>query len=522
MHRMTAKIYPAQAAAGVNHPSHPFQRPNTSPITLLWLLTFILLLLLGKIKVIPYTDASVDEPVWGSRPLLGYFALTPSLAGLLKEGARLSPDQFQIVQGTAKEEEAALQALESESQSVILNPELTLEEKRLRIAGLGYNSRWQAIVQASQEKLQLGLDARSYQRLVRWIENRWVVERMLHGKARAPVVGMPVTGALAAASGPRSFSIFATRYDSTGAYTVALPDKCLKFSNGGNSICADDGYSTGQGYSVIMSYKGSTGAVVGESGPWNVDDNFWSTASDPQPRRMFADLGLGMPEAQAAFFNGYNGGKDQFGRKVSAPFGIDLARQVSIDIGLEPGNNDWITVSFMWTDGWGGTKGKGSPKDGTSLPAATSQPTIAPVTTSTPNPDGAVIHVVQPGQTLWTIATSYNVSLPELYRLNGLTDKSVIVPGQKVLIKAAAGTATPTPTEPPPTPTHTPTRTATPTRHPPSLTPTSEASLTPTRDPTLDPVTGRQGLDPLLATVGVLTLVGIVLVSAGKLLNRTR
>jgi LysM repeat protein len=511
---MNAKTYPAQAAAGVNDPSHPFQRPLTSPLSLLWLLTFILLLLLGKVKVIPFTAAPLEGPIWGSRPVLGYFALTPSLAGLLKDGARLSPDQFQIVQGAAEEEVAALQALESESRSVIHNPSLTLEEKRLRIAGMGYNLRLQSILQASQEKLQSSLDVRSYQKLAGWIESRWVVERELHGQAGALAAAAP------AASGPRSFSIFATRYDSKGAYTVALPDKCLKFSNAGNSICADDGYSPGQGYSVIMSYKGSTGAVVGESGPWNVDDNFWSTSNDPQPRRMFADLGLGMPEAQAAFFNGYNGGKDQFGRKVIAPFGIDLARQVSIDIGLEPGNNDWITVSFMWTEGWGGDKGKGSPKNGTSVPAATSQPTIAPVTTSTPNPDGAVIHIVEPGQTLWTIATSYHVSLQDLYTLNGLSDKSVIVPGQKVLVKAAVGTATPTPTELPPTPTNTPTRSATPTHPPPSPTPTAEAGLTPTQDPSLDPETGSRGIDPLLATVGVLTLVGIVLVSAGKLLNR--
>jgi hypothetical protein len=55
--------------------------------------------------------------------------------------------------------------------------------------------------------------------------------------------------------------------------------------------------------------------TVGVSGPWNVDDNFWSTVGDPQPRRIFTDLPLGMPEAQAAYFDNYNDGLDQFGRK---------------------------------------------------------------------------------------------------------------------------------------------------------------------------------------------------------------
>jgi hypothetical protein len=114
------------------------------------------------------------------------------------------------------------------------------------------------------------------------------------------------------------------------------------------------------------------------------------------------------------------------------------------------------------------------------------------------------------------------VSLQELYRLNGLTESSVIVPGQKILVVPPAGTATPTPTGPPPTPTSTPTRTPTPTRQPPSPTPTIHISLTPTGNPILNPQTGRLGLDPLLVTVGVLTLVGIVLVTVGKLLNRSQ
>jgi hypothetical protein len=92
--------------------------------------------------------------------------------------------------------------------------------------------------------------------------------------------------------------------------------------------------------------------TVGESGPWNVDDNFWTTVADPQPRRLFTDLPLGMPESQAAYFDDYNGGLDQFGRQVTSPVAIDLAKEVSLDIGLEAGKNDWITVTYLWTEGW--------------------------------------------------------------------------------------------------------------------------------------------------------------------------
>ncbi len=87
-----------------------------------------------------------------------------------------------------------------------------------------------------------------------------------------------------------------------GAYTVALPDQCLKLANGGLHTCDDDGYQAGAGYAVALRYKKSAGVGVGEAGPWNIDDNYWATTADPQPRRMFADLPLGMPEAQAAVF----------------------------------------------------------------------------------------------------------------------------------------------------------------------------------------------------------------------------
>jgi hypothetical protein len=103
---------------------------------------------------------------------------------------------------------------------------------------------------------------------------------------------------------------------------------------------------------VRLHYQDSKTVEVHESGPWNVDDNYWSKLSDPQPRRLFPDLPLGMPEAQAAYFDDYNNGEDQFGRNVTAPFGIDLSDAVSIDIGLQPGHNDWIDVTWLWTEDW--------------------------------------------------------------------------------------------------------------------------------------------------------------------------
>ncbi len=52
----------------------------------------------------------------------------------------------------------------------------------------------------------------------------------------------------------------------------------------------------------------------------------------------------------------------------------------------------------------------------------------------TPNDDGWVIHVVQPGETLFGLYRKYGVKVDEIKRLNGLTDNTIKV-GQRLKIK---------------------------------------------------------------------------------------
>ncbi len=60
---------------------------------------------------------------------------------------------------------------------------------------------------------------------------------------------------------------------------------------------------------------------------------------------------------------------------------------------------------------------------------------IVPLTTSTPNAEGEVIHVVQNGQTLWNIADAYDVSIEDIRLLNIIAmDSTVINIGQELLI----------------------------------------------------------------------------------------
>ncbi len=71
----------------------------------------------------------------------------------------------------------------------------------------------------------------------------------------------------------------------------------------------------------------------------------------------------------------------------------------------------------------------------------TRPPTAIPIImiqTATPNADGSIIHIVQSGQALWNIAAAYKISLTDLMNMNGLTEDSLIYPGQKILVHQAA------------------------------------------------------------------------------------
>jgi hypothetical protein len=82
-------------------------------------------------------------------------------------------------------------------------------------------------------------------------------------------------------------------------------------------------------------------APVWDVGPWNTNDDYWAS-----PRTGWSDLPRGVPQAQAAFRDGHNAGKDGFGRTVANPAGIDLADGTFAALGLT--DNAWVGVSFLW------------------------------------------------------------------------------------------------------------------------------------------------------------------------------
>jgi hypothetical protein len=484
--------------------SHPELSPGSKLVLQRLLRTFSL----------QNSSASQSTSGWGVKPVLAHYVLAPTSAAQLQPETGLTDTQLRLVLQIAQQEEAQIQQLETESGAVVGSPDLTEAQKADWVIQSEYNRRTLNILRQNQQQLYNALGGDVYARLVDWIEARWAQEQA----QVAPVQGLPkILAKLTQKTYPRSFEVYATRYDAGDRKIVALPDKCLKFANGSALKC--DGYEYGQNYSVAISYQGNmVVALVGEAGPWNVDDNYWSKSTDPQPRRMFADLPLGVPEAQAAYFNGYNGGLDQFGRLVTSPVAIDVSRALAADLGLGPGNNQ-VTVSFLWTEGWDAPQA--APGANASTPGQAGAPAPnAPVgwETAAANPDGSITHTVKAGQTLVGIATVYNVPLVDVLALNNLTMQSIIQPGDMIVVKMA---------NPTPTPTVTAAETPTPTTHP-SETPTAAPLPTITPQPSPQPTPeslapdSRDKLPVNWAPAGLafVGLVGLSLLAWGLLIRR--
>jgi hypothetical protein len=158
-----------------------------------------------------------------------------------------------------------------------------------------------------------------------------------------------------------SYRVFATREGLVGGTTanghkitkrdhfVALPSRRgLSGRRGGNysvRVCASNGRCAW--------------APVWDVGPWNTRDDYWNP---PRLRQSWRDLPRGRPQAQAAYQGGYHGGRDQFGRPVKNPAGIDLADGMFWD-GLKLTGNSWVTVTYLWAGSapWGYVRTGGAP-----------------------------------------------------------------------------------------------------------------------------------------------------------------
>lgn len=203
---------------------------------------------------------------------------------------------------------------------------------------------------------------------------------------------------------------------------------------------------------------------------------------------------------------------------VTSPWWADEAHQHTLlspdlrEIGAGVAVSNGTAYYVIDCGGQGG--GVGLPHN-TAIPGVTAisrggTPTIVVVNANTPKPDGSISHLVQPGETLWSIAIAYKTTIAELKAINRLTSDN-IYPGNTLIILLPKATPTPAPTStgtPYPTPT-------------PFIFWTVTSSPEPTAPPIpSSPVTGGSGAI-IVGAILVATLVAAgALTAAGAKKNR--
>jgi len=141
---------------------------------------------------------------------------------------------------------------------------------------------------------------------------------------------------------------------------------------------------------------------------------------------------------------------------ISAAMIFFLIISPRIVLGISPEiNQDYVSI-----DSDAAATKKPTPKKGT--PEPPTPEIVEPVVTSTVAPNGSVVHVVGPGQSLWSIAIAYGLKIADIITLNNLQPTPQVNVGQKLVIVPSnppTATATITPSPIPATSTVTATRT---------------------------------------------------------------
>ena len=177
------------------------------------------------------------------------------------------------------------------------------------------------------------------------------------------------------------------------------------------------------------------------------------------------------------------------------------------------GNTVYYTVDAGYYAGAPSTGSTSIPPGGSTNTGPTAAP-YDPFVVSTPQEDGAIVHIVGYGQSLIGIAKTYEVELNDILQLNGLSLDSIIYPGEKIVIQAGV------PLTPSPLPTETPLAVQT-TNTPRAAAAASKITSTPrnpTSSPTATPIPITPAREQLVVGVVIMAFVVFLAVIASGLL----
>jgi hypothetical protein len=245
----------------------------------------------------------------------------------------LSDEQIEEASAAVLRENEALAKAYAESEQIVeANKELPEEQIAEKIAASDYHEKVRAAIAETKSSIKGMLPEARRAELKAWVDAKFAQEDRELSEAS-------VATDRVSAAGRRGVKcrVFATQYNGYTRREVALPHSRLK-RKGGFNVRLERG---GRGTKVR----------VKEVGPWNTHDNYWNSRRAYEKMNRWdhlRHLPRCTPWAEAAYRRNYNHGKDQFGRRVTNPAGVDLTPRVARALGLKKYQNAWIYVRYPW------------------------------------------------------------------------------------------------------------------------------------------------------------------------------
>lgn len=263
------------------------------------------------------------------KPVLSVMLSEPQNVEAFQREFGLSDEEVEDALAAVRKENEALAREYAESERIVAsNKQLPDDRIARKIAASDYDETITAAVARTKRDVETLLPEDRHGDLRSWVDGQW-------GRDARDAATESSAGVVETRAGATSLrcKVFATQYIGYTRYEVALPHRALKFGT--------------QPRVHIQRVTGGSGVLppTKEVGPWNTYDNYWQTR---KYRTMWKNLPRCVPEAQAAYYHNYNRGRDEYGRKVLNPAGVDLTPAVARRMGLRMYQNAWVYVRFPW------------------------------------------------------------------------------------------------------------------------------------------------------------------------------
>jgi hypothetical protein len=274
--------------------------------------------------------SAYDDP---QKPVLSFLLSDDRNVEEFQREFGLSDRRVTDILAVVREEDSAFSREYDESERVVqANKGASRTEIGNKIAASDFDEKTKQAVARTKSKVENLLPKGRADDLDAWVDEQWQAETAEYAAASEATYRVSSRGF--------SCGLWMSYYRGNTRYEVALPHKKVKFSGGHRVRITDVRKGT------------SARAPVKETGPWNTRDDYWRARPD---RSMWKDLPRCRPQAEAAFFDNYNRGKDQFGREVGNPAGIDItpavARRMNVWRKIQRLGLIRVRVHFPWVRG---------------------------------------------------------------------------------------------------------------------------------------------------------------------------